>query len=542
MTGSAEPRTGGLPVVALTRHRDTEPPLSSVHAVFAAIQEAAESAFEVRPLPSYHQALPPAAARALWLDLLSSCQVVVTDTPGRVARLREEHGLAVRILYLPLGGFPRGASAFRRALPLFRAGDVIAFSSTADRQVFERLTDACRADRTVVPFSVDTSRFAPDAAGRRRIRALFGWSDEDCVFVYAGRITAEKNLLATLALFDAVLARHPRAHLLVVGAAEDTPFVEFGTGPFDMERVLAQMLDSSRRLRRSVHRLPWLPRSELPALLSACDVFLNLSLNHDENFGLGQVEAMSCGLPVICTEWGGLKDTAVNELTALTVPTFVCDRGIQLDLWRAFQHCQALLSPDRRLRLGRAGRQRALAQYSAERFRRTWIELLSGRAAEREKGDRDNRLSRLGLQFEAAFGQRRPPLFDQRTHSLYAGLIGPYATGEAAPDAPRRAVVYLTTVSFDLTDGAVEVLDPLWPGSFRIDPLEHRLVAALERALLDGDVAFLPLEELARVGRMSEEQLRPRLRRLQDLGIVGCSGMDSQETCSHEGEPDAAVR
>jgi glycosyltransferase involved in cell wall biosynthesis len=515
----------GRTTVGLTRHRGTEIPLSSVHEVFAGIQAVAESSFDTRPLLPYHRALPPQAIDSLWLEFLSSCAVVVTDVPYWVGRFRQQHGLDFRMIFVALGSFPRGAGSFRRALPFYRSDDCLVFSSRADRAIFERLTSSCRAGRALVPFAVDPARFHPcPTATRLRLRSLLGWSEADCVFVYAGRITAEKNLHGLLGLFDALAAQHPTARLLLIGQAEDTAFTEFGTGPFDLDGILGQMVDGSPRLQRSVRRLPWVPRQELPALLSAGDVFLNLSLNHDENFGFSQVEAMSCGLPVVCTAWGGLKDTAVDGETALTVPTYVCRRGIQVDLWRAFQHCQALLlSPERRLALGRTGRQRVMAEFSPRRFARAWTDLLAGSPAAVEHGGPENRLSPFGRAFQAAFEGRQRPSFDGGNHALYAGLIEPYATAAEPPPLPRQGLAFLTTVSFDLRETAVEVLDPLWPGTFAVGPVEHRIIASLESALLERDVAFLALDELRAAVQVDEPALSAALCHLRAQGIVGCS-------------------
>ena len=50
-------------------------------------------------------------------------------------------------------------------------------------------------------------------------------------------------------------------------------------------------------------------RPEVREFYNIADVAINLTLHHDENFGLAQVEAMACGLPVVGSLWGGLKDT-----------------------------------------------------------------------------------------------------------------------------------------------------------------------------------------------------------------------------------------
>ncbi len=50
-----------------------------------------------------------------------------------------------------------------------------------------------------------------------------------------------------------------------------------------------------------IHISDYLPRADIDGLTNACDVYL--SLHRSEGFGLGMAEAMSCGKPVVATDW-----------------------------------------------------------------------------------------------------------------------------------------------------------------------------------------------------------------------------------------------
>lgn len=50
-----------------------------------------------------------------------------------------------------------------------------------------------------------------------------------------------------------------------------------------------------------IHIADYLPRADINGLTNACDVYL--SLHKSEGFGLGMAEAMSCGKPVVATDW-----------------------------------------------------------------------------------------------------------------------------------------------------------------------------------------------------------------------------------------------
>ena len=56
-------------------------------------------------------------------------------------------------------------------------------------------------------------------------------------------------------------------------------------------------------------------RDTLPELLAPCDVFLLASTT--ESFGLSALEAMACGVPVVATRVGGLREVVEHEKTGL---------------------------------------------------------------------------------------------------------------------------------------------------------------------------------------------------------------------------------
>src|SRR3546814_10665560 len=60
---------------------------------------------------------------------------------------------------------------------------------------------------------------------------------------------------------------------------------------------------------------------------AAADVFVSLSDNIQESFGITPVEAMAVGLPCIVSDWDGYRDTVVDGETGILVPTWVPHAG-----------------------------------------------------------------------------------------------------------------------------------------------------------------------------------------------------------------------
>lgn len=144
----------------------------------------------------------------------------------------------------------------------------------------------------VVPPGVDLDRFTPDAAA--------AFSPDEPAILYAGRVCRAKGVYE---LVDAV-ARLPRdAHLYVAGAG-------------DIEGVYARAVD--RGIAHAVTFLGEVPHDELPGYYAACDVFCNPT--HYEGFGMTNVEAMACGLPVVTSDLEAIREFATPDESALLVP------------------------------------------------------------------------------------------------------------------------------------------------------------------------------------------------------------------------------
>ena len=55
--------------------------------------------------------------------------------------------------------------------------------------------------------------------------------------------------------------------------------------------------------------------------LAVSDIFISLSDNIQETFGITPLEGMAAGLPVVVSDWNGYKDTVRNKLMVLRIKT-----------------------------------------------------------------------------------------------------------------------------------------------------------------------------------------------------------------------------
>ncbi|HEU4830330.1 MAG TPA: glycosyltransferase [Gemmatimonadales bacterium] len=155
-------------------------------------------------------------------------------------------------------------------------------------------SDAVRADlerfgveRVVrVPLGVDTGTYHPSRRAHLEVtRRRFGIGGGPLA-VYAGRLTAEKELATAIAGWKKV--RHRDATLLLVG-----------TGP--QESRLRALSDRQIRIVPFVH-----DRDLLADLYAAADLYL--APGPAETFGLAAHEAMACGTPVLSVDVGAVAE------------------------------------------------------------------------------------------------------------------------------------------------------------------------------------------------------------------------------------------
>lgn len=149
----------------------------------------------------------------------------------------------------------------------------------------------------VVPHGIDPLVFHPDEASRRASREALGVSD---AFVYTsvGAMTWNKGLDLLLAAFARVAETEPDVHLVLKG-------MDALYGSQDFVREL--MSDLPVRAREAVaSRLTYgggtLPARGLARLLRAADCYV--SPYRAEGFNLPVLEAMACGVPILCTAGG----------------------------------------------------------------------------------------------------------------------------------------------------------------------------------------------------------------------------------------------
>jgi len=180
--------------------------------------------------------------------------------------------------------------------------------------------------------------------------------------VTAGKLIRLKGFPLALAAFHRLHKWQPTTTLEIVGDGPDREY---------LERLIRQW-----QLTDCVRLVPWQPRPALLEFLRRCDIFLFTSLR--DGGGAVVVEALAAGKPVVCLDVAG-PGLHVTEGCGLKVAVRDPAQVIE-DLALALKRLHD--DPPLRETMGRAARERAVADYRWDRFGERLAEVCQ-RAVER---------------------------------------------------------------------------------------------------------------------------------------------------------------
>jgi glycosyltransferase involved in cell wall biosynthesis len=135
-----------------------------------------------------------------------------------------------------------------------------------------------------------------------------------------------------------------------------------GTGPH--EETLRANVDAMG-IGDRVRFMGYVPNDELPELYRTMDVFVLPS--ETESFGLVFTEAMSCELPILASDVGGIPETVRHGIDGLLCPPG-CPELLRANIeWM-------IENPDGRIGMGKSGRSRILERYTWNKVAKRYLD------------------------------------------------------------------------------------------------------------------------------------------------------------------------
>lgn len=183
---------------------------------------------------------------------------------------------------------------------LFRRVDRVCVVSRWWKGVFEQYGVA---EPLVIPNCLSFDALRRGEEVRRRSRDSQKASvppGEELVLTFMARLVKDKGLEETI---EAIIHVSGPVKLIVAGE---------GPVKVDCERLAEELGVGSE-----VEFVGWVTGQEKSAVLARTDVFCLPSIN--ESFGMGYLEAMACGIPVLAVDWGPIPDVVAGGRTGILV-------------------------------------------------------------------------------------------------------------------------------------------------------------------------------------------------------------------------------
>ncbi|MDF2720568.1 MAG: glycosyl transferase group 1 [Paenibacillus sp.] len=199
----------------------------------------------------------------------------------------------------------------------------------------------------VIPNAVDTAYFVPG-----KIHAHTGGKLR---IVYPRRISAERGIVPMMRLADELITRYPFLEVEFAGEiVKDSPVG-------DAFEVWRQAHPHSNRIFQNVYTFDTIRKAYHAADIAVIPTIFS------EGTSYACLEALSCGLPVVSTNVGGLNDLIIDGYNGLLVPP--TSEALTAAVGRLVH------DPSLRRRLGEAARRTALA-FDKRIWKRRWQTVL----------------------------------------------------------------------------------------------------------------------------------------------------------------------
>jgi glycosyltransferase involved in cell wall biosynthesis len=298
------------------------------------------------------------------------------------------------------------------------AADALICPSAAIRDVVRNLWDIhadyynhrfgaafkCPVETPVIPLGIDTEKFTRLTGTEKRLlqREALGADPDEMIVLFVGRLsfaTKAHPLPLWLAIERAAKTAQRKLRLVMLGYFK----------PKDMEphfRNLAADILKTVKYDFVMNDDPRFPEG----LWAGADIFVSLSDNVQESFGLTPIEAMAARLPAIVTDWDGYRDGVRDGLDGFLIPTttppvatgqllaenyfnqnnygvalVAASQSTALDITRCAEALRLLADDDeKRLGMGASGRARAQATFDWRHIIKSYEDLWRDLAQKRK--------------------------------------------------------------------------------------------------------------------------------------------------------------
>ena len=266
----------------------------------------------------------------------------------------------------------------------YDSNDYIACISKVTHDIVKATTTDVEA--CYVPHAVDSEIFnvLEDDDARKELREKYFGSDDKFVIMWNNRNAKRKQTGTLIHWYGSFLKqldeKEAEKCVLLLHTDPNDPYgQDVNTILRDFELDKGQVLLSREKV----------PPQNLAAMYNIADVTVNIS--DAEGFGLGTLESLSCGTPIVVNMTGGLQEQVTDGknwfgvgiepcskalIGSQQVPYIYEDRISEEDFVAALNKMHKL-GREGRKELGQKGREHVLKNYNFENFNKTWVDIMT---------------------------------------------------------------------------------------------------------------------------------------------------------------------
>jgi len=189
----------------------------------------------------------------------------------------------------------------------------------------------------IIPLGTHPEDFSYTDKFKIDSRKGLGINEDDIVIVYVGRLSfhAKAHHLPMYISLEAASKKLKKGKIHLIQ-----------TGWFANESIETSFKEEAKLVCPSVkfHFLDGKNQDNKHLTLASGDIFMSLSDNFQETFGLTPLEGMAAGLPVIVSDWNGYRSTVRDGVDGFRIPS--CSLPIGSGEQIAYDHMVGLISYD----------------------------------------------------------------------------------------------------------------------------------------------------------------------------------------------------
>jgi glycosyltransferase involved in cell wall biosynthesis len=257
---------------------------------------------------------------------ISSVDVIMGTLVPEVFEIREKLGKTVPYFIFILGEATKGIPFSCSIIQKLESYDRLVCNCKADKEVIMKFLNPPTANLIeVLPNLFDIGDFQL-SINKEDAKEMLGIKADINLILYGGRITPQKNIHVLFLILSKLIKNGRKFHLLLAGNKDNFGSPEFNRTGYDYVEYLRGQINTLG-LNDHVSFIDHQNTESLKILYKAAYVYITPSLLHDENFGLGPIEAMAAGTPVLCSDWGGFKDSVIQFQTGYRMKTWLLKKG-----------------------------------------------------------------------------------------------------------------------------------------------------------------------------------------------------------------------